>query len=161
MGKKGGWREDQGERPRQDQGGGSTRGRATQDTQKHIREELGRLAEWDAADLVKRADEIGNELSRRMTTTKIRGFLDEVNRIDAEHKGKKSSFDSSQVILLKPLLAYAAGRERGEERRILTDFADLFSAAADKVNNAEDFKRFVDFTRAVVAYHRYHGGSNQ
>jgi len=129
---------------------------------RHI-DSLERLKEWDAADLVNRANAIGNELSRRrMTTSQIRNFLDEVNRIHAETQGRGAEFDSSRVILLKPLLAYSAGHETNREKQeVLKSFANLFSAAADKVQDASNFKHFVDFTRAVVAYHRFYGGSNQ
>lgn len=118
------------------------------------------LKDWDAADLVDRSDDVGKELKDRgMTTSQIRNFLDEVNRIDAETKGRESSFDPSSVILLKPQLAYVAGRETDRRMRpILTSFAELFSAAADKVQEADDFRKFAQFTRAVVAYHRFHGG---
>lgn len=122
---------------------------------------LERLKEWDAADLVERANAIGGDLSRKMTTSQIRNFLDEVNRIHAETQGRGAEFNSSRVILLKPLLAYSAGRETGDKREVLKSFAELFSAAADKVQDASDFKHFVDFTRAVVAYHRFYGGRNQ
>ncbi len=124
---------------------------------------LERLKAWEVADLVDRANAIGKELySRRMTTSQIRNFLDEVNRIHAETQGRGDDFDSSRVILLKPLLAYSAGRETNRDKReVLKSFAELFSAAADKVQDAGDFKHFVDFTRAVVAYHRFYGGSNQ
>ncbi len=140
---------------------GRNRGGAMQDAARHVGG-LGGLAEWKAEDLVGRANEVGRELGRDMSTSQIRNFLDEVNRIDAETKGKEAEFDSSRVILLKPLLAYAAGREsnRGKQA-VLKDFTSLFSAAADRTRSAQDFKRFVDFTRAVVAYHRFHGGSNQ
>lgn len=97
-----------------------------------------------------------------MTASQIRNFLDEVNRIDAETRGRDSSFDVSRVILLKPQLAYSAGRETNKEKqKTLKSFAELFSAAIDNIHDRDDFKRFVDFTQAVVAYHRYHGGSNQ
>lgn len=133
-------------------------GKDMQSATRHIESSLNELKQWGAADLVNRADAIGSELSQKMTTSKIRNFLDEVNHIDAETKGSRADFDSSRVILLKPQLAYAAGRERGQERQILTEFANLFSAAADRVQDADDFKKFVNFTRAVVAYHRFHGG---
>ena len=124
--------------------------------------ELGSLRRWEAADLVSRADGIGRELSQGMTTSQIRNFLDEVNRIEAETRRDGSNFDSSRVVLLKPLLAYAAGRETDRNKKeMLTDFAKLFSAAAEKTTDAKDFKKFVDFTRSVVAYHRFHGGSNR
>lgn len=136
-----------------------------QDAARHVGG-LGGLAEWEAEDLVGRADEVGRELVTDrprdgMSASQIRNFLDEVNRIDAETKGKEAEFDSSRVILLKPLLAYAAGRATGGKQAVLKDFTNLFSAAADRTRSAEDFKRFVDFTRAVVAYHRFYGGSNQ
>jgi CRISPR-associated protein Csm2 len=135
-------------------------GEGLQEAIRHIGS-LERLKEWDTADLVRRANEIGGDLSSKMTTSQIRNFLDEVNRIHAETQGRGAEFESSRVILLKPLLAYSAGRETGNKREVLKSFAELFSAAADKVQDASDFKPFVDFTRAVVAYHRFYGGRNQ
>lgn len=132
-----------------------------QEAIQHI-ESLGEnLREWDVKDLVDRAQGIGNELSQRnMTTSQIRNFLDQVNRIWAETRA--GNFDDSEVILLKPQLAYSAGRETNREKQeVLKTFAGLFSAAADRVHSREDFEKFKDLTQAVVAYHRFHGGSNQ
>ncbi len=115
------------------------------------------LSEWEARNLVERADGIGRELKdKSVTTSQIRNFLDEVNRIEAENRRSKGSFDESQVVFLDIQLAYAAGREDK-----LKDFARLFSAAIKQVRSTEDFDRFVKFTQAVVAYHRFHGGSNR
>lgn len=115
------------------------------------------LAEWEARNLVERADSIGRELkNKNVTTSQIRNFLDEVNRIEAENRRSRDSFDGSQVVFLDIQLAYAAGRE---DR--LKDFARLFSAAIKQVRSKRDFDRFVKFTQAVVAYHRFHGGSNR
>lgn len=115
------------------------------------------LAEWDARNLVERADSIGRELkNKNVTTSQIRNFLDEVNRIEAENRRHRDSFDGSEVVFLDIQLAYAAGRE---DR--LKDFARLFSAAIRQVRSKRDFDRFVKFTQAVVAYHRFHGGSNR
>jgi CRISPR-associated protein Csm2 len=119
--------------------------------------ELGSLGRWEAADLVSRADGIGRELKNAgVTTSQIRNFLDEVNRIEAEGRMAREAFDASRVVFLKVQLAYAAGREQK-----LKDFARLFSAAVDKVSSREDFDRLARFTEAVVAYHRFHGGSNR
>jgi len=41
----------------------------------HIDKSLKSLKDWDAKDLVGRADQIGGELSQKMTTSKIRTFL--------------------------------------------------------------------------------------
>lgn len=132
-----------------------------QEATRHIKSLGGNLREWDVKDLVDRAKDIGNELSRRnMTTSQIRNFLDQVNRIWAETRA--GNFDDSEVILLKPQLAYSAGRETNREKQeVLKTFAELFSEAADKVHSREDFEKFKDLTQAVVAYHRFYGGSNQ
>lgn len=133
---------------------------AMQEATRHV-ESLDNLGEWEVKDLVDRAQDIGNELSRRkMTTSQIRNFLDQVNRIWAENRA--GSFDDSEVILLKPQLAYSAGRETDRNKQeVLKSFATLFSAAADRVRSREDFEKFKDLTQAVVAYHRFYGGSNQ
>ena len=118
---------------------------------------LNGLAEWEARNLVERADGIGRELkNKNVTTSQIRNFLDEVNRIEAENRRRRDSFDGSDVVFLDIQLAYAAGRE---DR--LKDFARLFSAAIKQVRSKKDFDTFVKFTQAVVAYHRFHGGSNR
>lgn len=131
-------------------------GGAIQETVAHVGQ-LESLGSWDAEELVTQADSIGRELGTGgVTTSQIRNFLDEVNRIEAESRVSRDTFDASRVIFLKVQLAYAAGRENK-----LKGFARLFSTAVDKVNSREDFDRFVKFTQAVVAYHRYHGGSNQ
>ena len=111
----------------------------------------------EARNLVERADGIGRELkNKNVTTSQIRNFLDEVNRIEAENRRRRDSFDGSDVVFLDIQLAYAAGRE---DR--LKDFARLFSAAIKQVRSKKDFDTFVKFTQAVVAYHRFHGGSNR
>lgn len=142
-----------------DRGGGSRRDRRDGAIREAIAQ-VGRLESlswWEAGDLVSRADDIGRELKNGgVTTSQIRNFLDEVNRIEAENRMSRDSFDGSRVVFLKVQLAYAAGRE---DR--LKDFARLFSAAVDKVRSGEDFDRFVKLTQAVVAYHRFHGGSNR
>lgn len=120
-------------------------------------DELGSLSQWEAEDLVARADDIGRELKNAgVTTSQIRNFLDEVNRIEAENRMARGTFNGSRVVFLKVQLAYAAGREQK-----LKEFARLFSTAVDKVSSREDFDRFARFTEAVVAYHRFHGGSNR
>ena len=136
--------------------GGSSQDGAMREAIQHIGG-LDGLSEWEARNLVERADGIGRELKdKSVTTSQIRNFLDEVNRIEAENRRSKGSFDESQVVFLDIQLAYAAGREDK-----LKDFARLFSTAIKQVRSREDFDRFVKFTQAVVAYHRFHGGSNR
>ena len=157
------------DRERTQEGGTSTAG--MQEATGHVRK-LKHLEDWDTEDLVKQAEGVAKELvtqdpANGMSTSQIRNFLDEVNVIWGEvernpDKRDPDKFDRSRVILLKPLLAYSAGRMRDNDpkKRLLKDFHELFSEAADRVYKVEDFEKYKDFTRAVVAYHRYHGGKN-
>lgn len=128
---------------------------------------LGSLKDWETENLVERAEAVAKELvtsdpDKGMSTSQIRNFLDEVNLIWGEVERDREKFDRSRVVLLKPLLAYSAGRlgDKDAKKPLLEGFHDLFSAAADRVKTREDFESYKDFARAVVAYHRYHGGKN-
>lgn len=105
--------------------------------------------------LVKDAEEVGNCLAKEigLKTSQIRKFLDAVNRIKAESEGRKDYDYQTQVVLLKPKIAYAAGRHK-EVKFLMT----VLDPCMSKVNNGSDFQQFFRFVEAIVAYHRYHGG---
>ncbi|MCX7974340.1 MAG: type III-A CRISPR-associated protein Csm2 [Candidatus Aminicenantes bacterium] len=81
----------------------------------------------------------------RLTTSQIRNFLDEIQ--------KMKDYDSNKLQLLRPKLAYAAGRHKGRVK----DFRDLMEVAI-KNTRKENFEYFKYFIEAIVAYHRLHGG---
>ena len=102
--------------------------------------ELNRYAEEKAKEFVNAQKE-----AEKLSTSQIRSVLDEIQRM--------SQFDERKLQLLRPKLAYAAGRHGGRVR----DLQELLDTAIQMTNqrNFEDFKYFVE---ALVAYHRYHGG---
>jgi CRISPR-associated protein Csm2 len=103
-------------------------------------------------DLVSYAEEFGKYLrSIYLKTSQIRRFLDAVNKIKATTDPR--SFDRAEVVLLKPKLAYAAGRQ--DQVRPL---AEVLTVCIDKVKEYKDFKRFAQFLEAIIAYHKYYGG---
>ena len=105
--------------------------------------------EGDAEKLVATAQEIGHYLARqRLSTSQIRNIFGEVKRMQA------SGYDRGSLILLKPRLAYAAGRHGGAVK----DLRDVLVAAIDVVDDATKFKNFVNFFEAILAYHREAGG---
>jgi len=67
-------------------------------------------------------------------------------------KGEFSAIET-EVVLLKPKLAYAAARKKESK-----PLSDVMSAAIDKVNSEEDFKRLVQFIESIIAYHKAEGG---
>ena len=64
-----------------------------------------------------------------------------------------------QFYLLKPRMAASTGRGK-----IPKEFFNVISVAMDKVavgddeENLENFKLFVEFFEAIVAYHKFLGG---
>lgn len=113
--------------------------------------------DFDTEQLVKWAAEMGDFLANRirLKTSQIRKFLDAVNEIRSKgvQKPDNDPFFRSQCMLLKPKLAYAAGRQ-GEVKPLM----DVLTPCIDKVRSKTDFTRFYRFMEAIIAYHRYHGG---
>ncbi|MEH2361475.1 type III-A CRISPR-associated protein Csm2 [Nostoc sp.] len=126
---------------------------------KEITETIGRLNEglkgYPIRDLVKHAEEFGPYLKQqRLETNQIRKFLDAVNRLKADltETGEFAKIET-EIILLKPKLAYAAARQRAAK-----PLGEVMSAAIDKVHSKEDFERLVQLIESIIAYHKAEGG---
>ncbi len=85
----------------------------------------------------------------KLSSAQIRNILDRIQRM----KG----YDKNQLQLLRPLLAYAAGRDQTPEKK-LKHLQEIIDRAIMKVDNEEKFKNLRNFFEAIVAYHRYYGG---
>jgi len=118
---------------------------------------LERMSELSAEKLVSFADNLGEFLAKRarLKTSQIRKFLDAVNSIKSRGRAKKeeTSFFQRETLLLKPKLAYAAGRQN-EVKPLM----EVLDPCMDKVKNEQDFLCFSRFVEAIIAYHRFHGG---
>ena len=146
----------------------------SQDIVKKIKdtiEELAFLKDYPIRALVKHAEDFGPYLkNERLETNQIRKFLDAVNQLkarlaqDEDEKVKKASSEGekeklrfakieSDVILLKPKLAYAAARQKAAK-----PLSDIMSSAIDRVHTSEDFSRLVQLIESIIAYHKAEGG---
>lgn len=114
--------------------------------------------------LVREAEALGKQLNRReskLSTSQIRALFGEVRQIEAQLSTADAGGQQRamrKLLLLKPKMAYRAKREgRGvaELRSVLDPAIDLVVGGADPQAN---FKRFVDFFEAILAYHRAEGG---
>lgn len=83
----------------------------------------------------------------QLTTSPIRNVLNEVQRMP------EKGFDENRLQLLRPKLAYAAGRHKGK----VMEFQKLLDRVI-QATNKNNFKNFKYFIEAIVAYHRYFGG---
>jgi CRISPR-associated protein Csm2 len=122
---------------------------------KELEKGLNGLQAYPIRELVNHAEKFGPYLKQqRLETNQIRKFLDAINRLKADltEKGEFSAIET-EVVLLKPKLAYAAARQRAAK-----PLGDVMSVAIDKVKSPEDFERLVQFIESIIAYHKAEGG---
>lgn len=108
--------------------------------------------------LVEIAETTGKQLCEtRLKMNQIRRFLDGVRRIESELKSK-ADFRQVQdsIILLRPKLAYAAGKE--PKVKPLMEVLD--PAIKSGAKSRENFEKLLRLIEGIVAYHRFHGGGN-
>ena len=91
-------------------------------------------------------------------TSQLRTFYSAVNSIRVQSQQERDfSHIERSLILLKPKLAYAAGRHK-----TLRGFQSFMVQAIDGVvnsnNKGDALTNFFDLLEAVVAYHKFYGG---
>lgn len=97
-----------------------------------------------------------------LKTSQIRKFLSGVRGVEAKSKrSKPEDFTRQEVAFLKVHLAYAKARQQHPVKPLM----DVMTAVIDKIREEGregllDFNVFVRFVEAVVAYHRFYGGSD-
>lgn len=112
--------------------------------------------------LIEIADEKGKTF-RTIKTNQIRNFFSAVvsikNQVQMAGKDFKFSEIETELLLLKPKLAYAAGRQS-----VVKPFKEFMDEAIDAVINSDDQKKaitnFFNLIESVVAYHKFYGGKD-
>jgi CRISPR-associated protein Csm2 len=124
------------------------------------------ISDENAAEkLVTWADTIGNQLKGQgLTTSQIRAIFGEVRQIEAIWGiGNQRARAVRRLILLKPKMAYRARRERGKAVQALVSILEpaLGEVVKEKDQNKQNknFRRFVEFFEAILAYHKAYGGN--
>lgn len=109
-----------------------------------------------AEELIMVANKMGNYLKNNgLKTTQIRRFLDGVRKIDAQFN-RGEVFNKDRVILLKPKLAYAAGRQPA-----VKPLMEVLDPAIDRaIDSYESFKKLLALIEGILAYHKYYGGGD-
>ena len=119
-----------------------------------------------AETLVKIADQLGKSLKNNgLKTTQIRALFGEVRLIEAQWSISDEQREQARrrLILLKPKMAYRARKERGRAVRDLVDVLDpaleLVIKEQNEAKQDANFRHFVEFFEAILAYHKSYGGS--
>jgi len=109
------------------------------------------------------ADKFGLFLRKKyLSSSQLRTIFGEIKRLQMKLNTEEDNINElhTKFVLLKPKLAYAAGRLRNEG---LNEFKAIFDLAHDAVGELDEnfpkrYKNFVDFIEAILAYHRAYGG---
>jgi CRISPR-associated protein Csm2 len=120
---------------------------------------MNNIETWSAEDIVRKADETASLLTRdKLKTGQIRNFYSAITRMRTDFSLHGYDKVSSQLTMLKPKLAYAAGRQSA----VRTNFYPIMKSAIDGVTSAKDkpvaLENFFMFIESVVAYHKFYGG---
>lgn len=114
----------------------------------------GYIAKDDTArEMVQFAEKFGRKYKQDITTSQIRNAYGNMKKL--EMAGWQDARTQREVLLLKPRLAYAAGRHRGDG---LKNLKTVMDSAIDAVTDKASFQRFCQFFEAIVAYHKAAGG---
>ncbi len=110
--------------------------------------------------LIQKAEELGEELSKKLTTSQIRNIFGEVRSIEQEVGLEEKTLPLNvqrRLLMLKPKMAYQVGRFSNNGG--LKALVDTLSQAIDLIeNDVRRFHTFVDLFEAILAYHRCYGG---
>jgi len=92
---------------------------------------------------IQQVEKFVEEKGKQLSTTQLRNIYDRV--LNAK--------DIISLKMIRPQLAYLAGRERGVEGKELLSFIDILI----KETTTESMENFKQFMQMVVAYHKYYG----
>lgn len=120
---------------------------------------MNNIETWSAEDIVRKADETASLLTRdKLKTGQIRNFYSAITRMRTDFSRHGYDKVSPQLTMLKPKLAYAAGRQSA----VRSNFYPIMKSAIDGVTSAKDkpvaLENFFMFIESVVAYHKFYGG---
>jgi len=111
------------------------------------------VREEDAVvEMVRASETFGRHLkNNKVTTTQLRNAYGTMKKLEMVGWNAETR---TKVMLIKPRLAYAAGRHGHG----MNDLNKVIGWAIDAIRNGADFQRFCNFFEAIVAYFKAAGG---
>jgi len=110
--------------------------------------------------LLEATEKLGKQLKeKKLTTSQIRQVFTKLKAIEAKGYGNEQRVE---FMMLKPFLAYAAGRQNNDGLR---EFKEKMTCGieavigGDTADESQRFKNFCKLFEAVLAYHKAYGGN--
>mgnify|MGYP000350559237 CR=1 FL=1 len=113
-------------------------------------------------DYIQKAETIMKEISRSITTSKIRGFLSLVSKVynvesvRTEDTLLPESMDTIQMMRIR--IVYEAGRDTTDGVKRFLEKSNILNYIKSIGNSRQNFISFARYMEALVAYHRFYGG---
>lgn len=98
-------------------------------------------------------------IAKGLKTSQIRRFFSAVRGLEVDANRRPEEFSRQNVSFLKVHLAYAAARQEAVKPLMKVVRAAIDKIRSDREEGLKDFKAFVRLIEAIVAYHKYYGGS--
>jgi len=96
-------------------------------------------------------------LYKKLKVSQIRNFFGHVKRLSLQFRRREFCYD--EVELLRIPLAYSRGRNDAVEPLYSTCMSALEGISSDPEQGFQDFVKFEKLLEAIVAYHKFYGGS--
>ncbi|MBW7888625.1 MAG: type III-A CRISPR-associated protein Csm2 [Bacteroidetes bacterium] len=98
-----------------------------------------------------------NKRSNNVSSSQLRNFFSAVSSIKQMSKAKKGEeILKRELILLKPKLAYAAGRDKNNIKEYSLFMIDVIDKTVSSGNFHAAIENFFAFMEAVIAYHKFY-----
>lgn len=118
------------------------------------------LDQKKAQELIKSAKDQARNLSKSIRTNQVRNFYSGILRIKQKYEAEKkwTSEIQTMVLMLKPALAYAAGRQNAVKP--FKDFIDPeIDGLLESFDKGKALENFFLLIESFIAYHKFYGGS--
>jgi CRISPR-associated protein Csm2 len=127
----------------------------TDDKKPPLKLPSGPIDQWKEDELIECSKELA-ERSNGVKTNQVRNFFSAVLRIKTDFavSGEYEAVHLA-LLMLKPKLAYAAGRNNRDVKDFAESMMKVVEATLKAGDKKEGLKRFFLFVESVVAYHKY------
>jgi len=124
---------------------------------REVLEDIPAILAGNKEKLIEDAEKLGKYLANNnLSASQIRNIFSEVKRMKRYEESK------NDLLLLKPKLAYIAGRhgkwQHGQLVGPVPVLSRVLTRCIDNIKDGTTFENFKDFFEAILAYHRYYGG---
>lgn len=113
-------------------------------------------------EIINNAKEKAKQQSKNIRTNQIRNFYTGVIGIKQEYEKNNKKWNNAiatKLLLLKPALAYAAGRQNA-----VKPFMDFIEPEIDALlaseNKEKALENFIVLIESYIAYHKFYGGKD-